>query len=382
MQPVNAIRVFIGSPDDVQAEREAAVQVIHEWNASHSLNRRTLIEPVRMETHARAALGAHPQTIINGQLLDRCDFLIAIFWSRLGTPTSSAESGTVQEIKKFIDRKGGENVLLFFSKKDLPNTIDSTELNRLRKFKKEMQDKGLYILFDDLDSFCKSLRQQLELRMHQFAIPDGVLVSQCAVPIVTLEPDGAGTRIDDFRSLRAQAQQSLYVMGVGMTLFSSDVTLMRTLLKRRLSVRLLMIDPNVIARSQNRSVRQNSISVSVTEELFSAFFSRTGYGSDIRTSLSRLKERVAEVGALEGAGSIELRVYPYFLPMNFTAIDESGSGKILIEFCLPFSDQRLRMLFSGQRDKKVFDSIMENCEELWEKSTPVAAAHLPAGRNE
>lgn len=376
MQPVNAIRVFIGSPDDVAEEREAAVRVIHEWNASHSLSRRTLIEPVRMETHAQAALGAHPQAIINGQLLDRCDFLIAIFWSRLGTPTSSAESGTVQEIKEFIDRQGAENVLLFFSRKDYPNKVSSTELNRLRKFKAEMQDKGLYREFENLGSFRELLRQQLELRMDQFSIPDGVLVSQSAAPIVTLEPDGAGTRIDDFRSLRAQALSSLYVMGVGMTLFSSDVTLMRMLLRRRLSVRLLMIDPDVIARSKTRRLRQDSASVSITEKAFSAFFSRTGYASDIRTSLSRLKERVSEVAALEGAGSIELRIYPYFLPMNFTAIDEAGNGKILVEFCLPFSDQRLRMLFLKQRDKKVFDSIMENCEKLWNMSTRVAAAHL------
>jgi len=378
MQPVNAIRVFIGSPDDVAEEREAAVQVIHEWNASHSLNQRTLIEPVRMETHAQAALGDHPQTIINGQLLDRCDFLIAIFWSRLGTPTVSAESGTVQEINDFIERKGPESVLLFFSKKSYPNTVDTAELERLRKFKKEMQNKGLYLQFDDLGSFRESLRQQLELKMNDFSIPDGVLVSQSAASIVTLEPDGAGTRIDDFRSLRAKAQSSLYVMGIGMTLFSSDVTLMRTLLKKSLSIRFLMIDPDVIVRSKTKRIRKDLGSVSITEKLFSAFFSRTGYASDIQTSLSRLKERVAEAATSEHTGSIELRIYPYFLPMNFTAIDESESGIILVEFCLPFSDQRLRVLFSKQRNKEMFGAIIDNCEKLWKMSTRVAAVNLPS----
>ena len=376
MQPVYAVRVFIGSPDDVAEERREAGRVIHEWNASHSLNRRTLIEPVRMETHAQATLGGHPQVIINRQLLDRCDFLIAIFWSRLGTPTSSASSGTVQEIEEFIERKGAENVLLFFSNKDLPNDVDDKELRRLREFKKKMRRAGLLISFKDVSSFREKLRQQLEMRMDRVTIPEGVLVSQSAVSMLTLEPDGAGTRIDDFRSLRTDAKHSLYVMGVGMTLFSVDVTLMRTLLKRGLSVRLLMIDPDVIAMSRSQRARKGSSSVSIMEESFSNFFSRKGYGRDVSTSLSRLKELVAGAVDVEGAGSIELRIYPYFLSMNFTAIDESVSGKILLEFCLPFSDQRLRMLLSKERDGDLFVQVMENCERLWNRSTSVSSANI------
>lgn len=382
MQPGNVVRVFIASPCDVDDEREAAARVIHAWNASHSLNQRTLIEPVRMETHAQAALGEHPQAIINRQLLDRCDFLIAIFWSRLGTPTSSASSGTVQEIEEFIERKGAKNILLFFSEKSLPIDVDNTELRRLRNFKKKMQRQGLFVLFKDVGSFREKLRQQLETRMEGFAIPEGVLVSQDTVSMVTLEPDGAGTRIDDFRSLRTEATRSLYVMGVGMTLFSVDITLMRTLLKRGLSVRLLMIDPSVIATSRSQRARKDSPNVSMMEESFSSFFSRKGYGSDVRASLSRLRELVAGAGTLEGAGSVELRIYPYFLPMNFTAIDESIGGKILLEFCLPFSDQRLRMLLSKKRDGKLFGRVIENCERLWNISTPISSANVNPARVE
>jgi len=375
-QPVNAIRVFIAGPDDVIAEREAAVGVIHMWNASHSLDRRTLVEPVRMETHAMAALGDHPQAIINRQLLDRCDFLIAIFWSRLGTPTPKAPSGTVQEIKEFVERKGGENVLLFFSKNAYPSDVDLRELKRLKRFKNEMKNKGLYIPFENVESFSELLRHQIEMRIGGFVIPDGVLVSQSTVSMVTLEPDGAGTRTDDFRTLRTEAQRSIYVMGVGMTLFSTDVTLMRRLLQRPLSIRLLMIDPDVISQSKSQRARRDSPSVSIMDDSFSAFFSRRGYGSDIRTSLARLKELVAEATSPYVPGSIELRIYPYFLPMNFTAVDESGDGRILLEFCLPFSDQRLRMLFSKQRDGNLFLRVTENCERLWSISKIVTVGNV------
>ena len=112
------------------------------------------------------------------------------------------------------------------------------------------------------------------------------------------------------------------------------------------------------------------------DDSFSAFFLRTGYGSDIRTSLARLKELVAEATSPGVLGSVELRIYPYFLPMNFTAVDESGDGRILLEYCLPFSDQRLRMLLSKQRDGDLFLGVMENCERLWGMSKIVAAGNV------
>ena len=79
-------RVMIASPSDVPEERRAAVEVIEKWNADNSFTRRVVLEPVTWESHASPAIGP-PQDVINGQLLRHVDFLVAIFWSRLGTPT-------------------------------------------------------------------------------------------------------------------------------------------------------------------------------------------------------------------------------------------------------------------------------------------------------
>src|SRR5258706_15463283 len=112
MQAALIVRAFLASPNDVQAERDAACEVIAEWNAVNSLDRAAIIEPVRIETHAQLELGDHPQEILNRQLLDRCDFLIAIFWSKIGSPTNKEKSGTIHEIKEFAEKKGAENVKL------------------------------------------------------------------------------------------------------------------------------------------------------------------------------------------------------------------------------------------------------------------------------
>ncbi len=60
-----------------------------------------LIEPARIETHSHAVQGGQAKDLISSQLLDRSDLLVAVLWSRLGTPTNSDLSGTVQEIREF-----------------------------------------------------------------------------------------------------------------------------------------------------------------------------------------------------------------------------------------------------------------------------------------
>jgi len=159
-------RVFIASPSDVQKERDLAVDVVTQWNATHSLDKSAILEAVRIETHARAESGDHPQTIINRQLLEYCDFLIAIFWSKLGTETEKAVSGTVEEITEFSRLVDAENVMIFFSEKNIPQQAGGFDFERLKEFKELMQKKSLYIPYKDESEFRHNLTDQIAKRMN------------------------------------------------------------------------------------------------------------------------------------------------------------------------------------------------------------------------
>jgi len=167
MQNGTFIRVFIASPGDVYQERDEACRVIHNWNAAHSMSRSVLIEPVRVETHSHAVQGGHPQDLINSQLLDRCDLLVAILWSRLGTPTNSDLSGTVQEIREFSETKGPERVLIFFCDRPLPNSSDLSQVQAVRDFKDSIKSNGLYAPYTEVAEFGSSFRHQLDLALNR-----------------------------------------------------------------------------------------------------------------------------------------------------------------------------------------------------------------------
>src|SRR5206468_6654815 len=96
------VKVMIASPSDVPQERRLARDVIEEWNAIHAEDRGIVLMPVGWETHSSPEMGDRPQAIINRQLLRNSDLLIAVFWTRLGSPTGAAQSGTVEEIEEHL----------------------------------------------------------------------------------------------------------------------------------------------------------------------------------------------------------------------------------------------------------------------------------------
>jgi hypothetical protein len=156
----NVFNVMIASPSDVQLERNIAREVIHEWNAVHSMSTKLILQPVGWESHSQPSMGDRPQAIINKQVLSCSDLLIAIFWTRLGTPTGQAPSGTVEEID--VDLKQGKPAMLYFSSAPVrADSVDEDQYRALKEFRKDCEQRGLVQPFDDSNDFRQKFARQL-----------------------------------------------------------------------------------------------------------------------------------------------------------------------------------------------------------------------------
>lgn len=154
------IKVMIASPGDVAEERAIAQAVIHEWNAVNSADRRTVLLPVAWETHAAPAMGERAQEIINKQLLRDADLLIAVFWTRIGTPTGDHPSGSVEEVREHI--RSGKPAMLYFSAAPVrPDSVDPAQFEALKAFKAECRSQGLVEEFESPAQFREKLSRQL-----------------------------------------------------------------------------------------------------------------------------------------------------------------------------------------------------------------------------
>lgn len=163
--------VFIASPVDVAKERQIAREVV--LSLSHRLGTYGgfVLEPVGWETHAEIDIG-RPQALIN-PLVRECDVFVGILWSRFGTASGVAESGTAEEFVEAeqVRRQTGDHptFLVFFSDISVPKDRLRTaggraQLDRVLAFEERFENErvGLSERYGELHEFERKLREQLE----------------------------------------------------------------------------------------------------------------------------------------------------------------------------------------------------------------------------
>lgn len=158
------IKVLIASPSDVEPERKIAEAVITDWNTRHKGSAGIWLEPVLWEKHTAPEAGERLQGSVNEQIVDKCDCAIAIFWTRIGTDTGVAPSGTVEEIERMVKNK--KHIMVYFS--DVPvsrSQVDKEQERKLDEFKAIVTKKWITGSFSDRKDFQHELSRHLDLQI-------------------------------------------------------------------------------------------------------------------------------------------------------------------------------------------------------------------------
>jgi len=182
------IRVMIGGPGDTAEEVEKAREVLGQWNLRNAEELGAVLLFKHWQLHSYPGWNERPQALINEQLVERADLLVAVFWARLGMDSGTDESGTVEEIRRMA--AAGRPVMVYFSNrsKSLDFMRDATnmkELERVHAYRAdiEQQFRGMYSTFDSTDAFGEKLDLHLtrfirDLRDRNFQVqqsPQGSL---------------------------------------------------------------------------------------------------------------------------------------------------------------------------------------------------------------
>ena len=153
--PHQILEVLIASPSDTTEYRGKVERAIHDWNSEHAIDMGTALLPRRWERDTHPALGAPAQ-----QIVDRSSILIGVFWTRLGTPTDAADSGTAEEIERF--HAAGKPTHVYFSQQPVRlDSVDPAEFERVKEFKAAIEAKGLIGSFTDSDDLYTQLLRVL-----------------------------------------------------------------------------------------------------------------------------------------------------------------------------------------------------------------------------
>ena len=156
------IPIMIASPGDVAEERRIVREVIHDWNDVNAASSKVMLAPIGWESHTSPELGGRPQEIINKRILMQCDLLVGVFWTRLGTPTGRAASGTVEEIEEHL--AAGKPAMIYFSTKPASlETVDLEQYKEKEEFKKQLMTRGLVEGFENEEEFRVLFAKQLPI---------------------------------------------------------------------------------------------------------------------------------------------------------------------------------------------------------------------------
>ncbi|MDR7026463.1 DUF4062 domain-containing protein [Pseudomonas peli] len=140
------LNVFVASPSDVNDERKALDSIVQELNKTWSKNLNLRLDLLKWETDIHPSFGDYSQNVINEQIDDDYDIFIAIFWSRIGTKTPKAESGTLEEFERAYARYKSDKpteIMIYFKDQAIPpSRMDPLQLQNIHNLKTSLGEKG------------------------------------------------------------------------------------------------------------------------------------------------------------------------------------------------------------------------------------------------
>jgi hypothetical protein len=162
----NLIKIFLSSPGDVPEERLRMAELTAEINdvlAYIVPERRLKLELLRYEVDAYPDYGA-PQDVVNRLIPDDFDIFVGIMWKRCGTPTGDANSGTIEEYQRAVERRKstGKPVIMFYLCNAPVAFPSSQDVEQLKKVvREELQSKGLTQSYPSPEQFRAYVRGDL-----------------------------------------------------------------------------------------------------------------------------------------------------------------------------------------------------------------------------
>lgn len=97
------LKVLIATPGDTADEVAAITKSLHSWNGRRAEAENVILLPRHWKADAVPLVDPNgAQSVIDSQLVDSSDIVIAVFDSRLGQATQGAVSGTAYELSAHL----------------------------------------------------------------------------------------------------------------------------------------------------------------------------------------------------------------------------------------------------------------------------------------
>lgn len=166
-------KLFVASPSDLEAERQEIPRIVNRINASFGLRWNVFVQAVMWETSVHSGIGEDAQDVINRQVPEDYDIFLGMFWNRVGTKTKRAESGTLEEYERALNRHvrtGKPEIMVFFKEPESPSQEDIPQREEMLHLRKRVgQDNVMFSTFHSTSQFAEIFYDQLLMILAEFS---------------------------------------------------------------------------------------------------------------------------------------------------------------------------------------------------------------------
>ena len=153
-QNVTLYNLLISCPGDVKEEITLIESSVNEFNEYYADTLGITIKTRHWSKSSYSQSGGKPQSLLNEQIVDKCDAAVAIFWTKFGSPTDEYGSGTEEEIERML--QSGKQVFMYFSDKPIsPSQMNDEGYKKIQTFREKYKDRGIYFTYSSNDEFKK-----------------------------------------------------------------------------------------------------------------------------------------------------------------------------------------------------------------------------------
>lgn len=172
MEEKKIIRCFIASPGDTVEERNVCESVFNDINTGIGTAYGFILQSLRWENDVHPGLGNGGQDVINSQIRDKYDLFIGIMYTKFGTQTEHAESGTEEEFNIAYERalkQKNMEIMFYFNDAALnPSKLNLEQYQKVTDFRTNVvQQKCMYSMYDGIQDFEQKLRNHLNLYFNK-----------------------------------------------------------------------------------------------------------------------------------------------------------------------------------------------------------------------
>lgn len=160
---ITAYDLLISCPGDVIQFVYVIRECVDSFNRTIGKVNNAEIVARHWSTDSYPQSGDKAQELLNKQFVRDCDAVVALFWTKFGTPTDKYGSGTEEEREEMLS--SDKQVFMYFLDAPVnPSTIDMEQYKKVEAFKKKYENRGIYLVVKDENT----LRQQFtnHLAMH------------------------------------------------------------------------------------------------------------------------------------------------------------------------------------------------------------------------